>query len=86
MYRIAGKFGKFGELALSSYWRNLNLAILNPITIGARAIIHICEFLVWRSLPNSPNRQIKNLAKVSYYTVCPDCIMMPIKAYIGYVL
>ena len=35
------------------------------------AIIYNGEFLVWRSLLNLPNRQIKNLlAKVSHYTVC----------------
>ena len=33
-------------------------------------IIYIGKFLIWRPLPNSPNSQIKNLAKVSCYTVC----------------
>ena len=60
---------KFGELALSRYWRDLNLAIWILSTIGARAIIYIGKFLIWQPLPNSPNRQIKNLAKVSRYMV-----------------
>ena len=46
---------KFGDLDLSA--------------IGAHTIIYIGEFLIWRPLPNSPNCQIKNLAKVSHYTV-----------------
>ena len=59
---------KFGELALSSYWRNLNLAISVLSAIGTCAIIYTGEFLIWRSLPNLPNCQIKNLlAKVSPY-------------------
>ena len=32
---------KFGELALSSFWRNLNLVILILSAIGACAIIYI---------------------------------------------
>ena len=40
-------------------------------SIDMHAIIYNGEFLVWRSLLNLPNRQIKNLlAKVSHYTVC----------------
>ena len=40
------------------------------------------EFLIWQSIPNLPNRQIKNLAKVSRYTVCTFCIavMQPLGA------
>ena len=61
---------KFGKLALRKYWQNLNLAIWILSAIGAHAIIYIGEFfLIWRPLPNSPNRLIKNLAKVSRYTV-----------------
>ena len=58
---------KFGKLALSKYWGDLNLAIWILSTIGAREMIYIGEFLIWQPLPNSPNRQIKNLAKVSRY-------------------
>ena len=45
---------KFGELALSRYWRSLNLAIWTFSAIGAHAIIYIGKILIWRSLPNSP--------------------------------
>ena len=38
-------------------------------TIGARALNSIGEFLIWQSILNSPNRQIKNLTKVSHYMV-----------------
>ena len=38
MYHIAGKFG---ELVLSRFWQNLNLAIWIPSAIGAHAIIYI---------------------------------------------
>ena len=46
-----------------------NLAIRILSAIDMHAIIHIGEFLIWQSLPNLPNHQIKNLAKVSRYTV-----------------
>ena len=36
-------------------------------------MIDIGEFLIWRSIPISLNRQIKNLAKVSRYTVYGTC-------------
>ena len=39
--------------------------------IGVHALSSVGEFLIWRSIPNSPNHQIKNLAKVSRYTVNP---------------
>ena len=35
--------------------------------VGANAIIYTGEVLIWL---NSPNHQIKNLAKVSHCTVC----------------
>ena len=60
---------KFGKLALSRYWWIFNLAIWILSAIGMHAIIHIGEFLIWRSLPNLSNRQIKYLAKVFRYTV-----------------
>ena len=60
---------KFGELALSRYWRILNLAILILSTIGAYTMIDIGEFLTRWSLSTSPNHQTKNLTKVSRYTV-----------------
>ena len=40
------------------------------------AIIYIDEILIWRSLPN---RQIKNLAKVSHYVVYCDTMPLEIK-------
>ena len=64
---------KFGKLALRRYWQNLNLVIWILSVIGTHAIIYIGKFLIWRPLPNSPNRQIKNLAKVSRYTVLHSC-------------
>ena len=46
IYRIAGKFAsiKFGELALSRYWRNLNLANKILSAIHTHTIIYIGEF------------------------------------------
>ena len=46
IYRIAGKFAsiKFGKLALSRYWRNLNLAIKILSAIHTHTIIYIGEF------------------------------------------
>ena len=60
---------KFGELALSRYWWNLNLVIWILGAIGMHAIVYIGEFLIWWPLLNSLNHQIKNLTKVSRYTV-----------------
>ena len=53
---------KFGDLILS--------------TIGAYAIIYIGELLIWRPLPNSLNRQIKNFAKISHYMVSRKAELM----------
>ena len=36
----------------------------------AHYALNIGRFLIWRFSANSPNRQIKNLTKVSRYTVC----------------
>ena len=44
-------------------WRVLNLAIWNLSAIGAHAIINIGKFLIWWSLPNLPNCQIKTSPK-----------------------
>ena len=68
-FRIAGKFGehqKFGELALSRYWWNLNLAIWilsSWCHIGAHAIIYIGDifylaiFTEFTKLPHKKPRQ-----------------------------
>ena len=58
-------------LALSRYWRNLNLTIWILSAIGTHAIIiiYIAKFFIWQPLLNLPNCQIKNFAKVSSYIV-----------------
>ena len=44
-------------------------------TIGMHALSLIGEFLIWRSILNSPNHQIKNLAKVSpLYSNSIQCV------------
>ena len=60
---------KFGEFTLSRYILvKFKLAIRIIVSaVGTHAIIYIGEFIIWQSLLNSPNRQIKNLAKVFYY-------------------
>ena len=70
-YRIAVTLASIivGEMALHWYWRSLNLAIWKLTVIGVHALSSIGEFFVWWSIPKSPNRQIKNLAKASRYTV-----------------
>ena len=40
-----------------------------PYTIATCMQLNIGGFLIWQFTANSPNRQIKNLAKVSRYTV-----------------
>ena len=45
------------------------------MAIGARALSSIGEFLIWRSMPNLPNHQIKNLTKVSRYTVATGLVV-----------
>ena len=65
------------------HWQSLNLAIWILGVIGAHAIliIYICKFLIWWSLPNSTNHQIKNLAKVPRYMVLPLYIDEGVKKY-----
>ena len=53
--------------------------------IGVHVFSSIGEFLIWRSIPNSPNRQIKNLAKVFRYTVCPLCVTVVVHVHAVYV-
>ena len=61
-------------------WQALSLANWLSIGIGESQLTSQCHrcmcsnlflasFLIWRSLLNSPNRQIKNLAQVSPYMV-----------------
>ena len=37
--------------------------------MGVHVLSSTGEFLIWQSIPNLQNRQIKNLTKVSSYTV-----------------
>ena len=60
---------KFGKVALSWYWWNLNLAIWMFSVIGTHTLSLNWRVLIRQSLPNSLNHQIKNLTKVSRYTV-----------------
>ena len=43
--------------------------------MGTRAIVYIGEVLIWQPLPNSPIRQIKNLASFPLYSILELCLI-----------
>ena len=58
---------KFGESVFRTY---LNLETTDTDRIRITQYRNVWQFLIWRFSANSPIRQIKNLAKLSRYTVC----------------
>ena len=60
----------FGDIARMRYWRIQYLAIYtHSILIVHVHWTRIWQFLLWQSILQSPNHQIKTTAKISRYTV-----------------